>query len=110
MMHRLRRAPFLCLALFSAVLAGFAFGLVLEASPRLHEWAHHHHHDSRGDDGDDCLVTTLAAGGYEAAAPAPVLVHFLAELCEVAPVDRSREVQSLFLGFRLLEHAPPRRA
>ena len=101
-----RHAGKLRLALIGAVLAGFVLAFVLAASPELHERLHH-------DDGGghhECLATALHAGACDDAAPAQALASFIATLFEVAPPDDSRAAESLFLSFRILEHAPPRRA
>ena len=106
MLHALRQGKIPRLALCSAVLAGFVLALLMAASPELHERLHHD--DDHGHHA--CLATVLHAGGCDDTAPAPTLASFVATLFEIAPLDRSRKAESLFLSFRILEHAPPRRA
>ena len=101
-MKPFRHAGIFRLALFGAVLAGFVLALALAASPELHERIHrdaaHQEHQ--------CLATTIG-GGWEDALIAPALTAFVATLIEVAPMDGSRVVESLFLSCGVLEHAPP---
>ena len=94
------------LALIGAVLTGFVLAFVLAASPELHERLHH------DEDGEhhECLATVLHAGACDDAAPAQALASFIATLFAVLPVGETRAADSLFLSFRILEHAPPRRA
>ena len=87
------------------MLTGFVMALWLAASPGAHEQVHH-------DDGGgqhECLATALHAGACDDASPVQALASFIATLFEAAPPDESRAADSLFLSFRILEHAPPRR-
>ncbi len=106
MLHAARRSGIFRNALLWGALVGFAVALVLAAAPELHERLHH------DEDGDhhECLATVLHAGGCDDTALAPVLADFVMPLPEVAPLEYTREAGSLFLSFRILEHAPPRRA
>jgi hypothetical protein len=97
------------LAFFCAALAGFVIALVLACAPGLHERLHgdaeHEQHVPH-----ECLATIIHSGGCDAAAHAPTLAAVIATLFEVTPLDSSRAAESLFLSFRILEHAPPQRA
>lgn len=106
MCKTIRHAGMLRLALIGATLAGFVLAFVLAASPELHERLHH----EDGGKHHECLATALHAGACDDAAPAQALASFIATLCEAAPPGESRAADSLFLSFRILEHAPPRRA
>jgi hypothetical protein len=94
------------LVLCGAVLAAFLLTLLMAVSPELHDKLHH---DADGDH-HECLVTALHAGACDDAAPVPALASFIATLFEAKLPDETRAADSLFLSFRILEHAPPRRA
>ena len=106
MRKAVRHLEILRLALIGATLAGFVIALWLAASPEAHEDMHggdeHGHHE--------CLATALHAGACDDAAPAQALASFIATLFAMVPPGESRAADSLFLSFRILEHAPPRRA
>jgi hypothetical protein len=91
-----------CVAVF--VSAAFLWMLVLSASPQLH--ARIHADANRTD--HVCAITLIASGSYEHAAQPPLvsadaLVSQFSEIPALTPCW----VQSLFLGARIFEHAPP---
>jgi hypothetical protein len=93
-------------ALVYALLAGMVLALMMAVSPQLHDKLHH----DESDEHHECLATVLHAGGCDDAAPASILAGFVATFFEITSLDRSVAAESLFLSFRILEHAPPRRA
>jgi hypothetical protein len=91
-----------CVAVF--VSAAFLWMLVLSASPQLHARVHA---DANRTD-HVCAITLIASGSYEHAAQPPLvsadaLVSQFSEIPALTPCW----VQSLFLGARIFEHAPP---
>lgn len=105
---RLLAATWFHPAIVATTLAGFLLALVLSASPELHERLHHDADDEHGH--HECLATVLHAGGCDDAAPAPPLAGATIPVTDIPLPDRSRSTPSLYLSFRILEHAPPRRA
>ncbi len=94
--------------LVGATLAGFVIGLILAASPALHEQLHHDCDDEHGH--HECLATVLHAGGCDDAAPAPPLTGLAVAVAGIRLPDHSVPAESLYLQFQILEHAPPRGA
>lgn len=87
----------------AVVLLGFAWTLVLAASPDLHEAAHH----DAGDEHHECAVTLIHAGGIENS-PAPTFsVVALPRVFANLGAPRLDWVPSLFSTSSVLEHAPP---
>jgi hypothetical protein len=91
-----------CVAVF--VSAAFLWMLVLSASPQLHARVHA---DANRTD-HVCAITLIASGSYEHSAQPPLvsadaLVSQFSEIPALTPCW----VQSLFLGARIFEHAPP---
>ena len=92
------------MAVVATTIAGFLLGLILAASPELHERLHH---DS-DDEHHECLATVLHVGGCENPSPVDPLSDFVAiRVEETHEAGRSFLVDSLYLRFRILEHAPP---
>jgi hypothetical protein len=95
-----------CSRAFIATLvsAAFFWTLVLSGSPQLHGRLHA---DANGI-GHTCAVTLIASGSYDHAAHPPLLsvpapsIHF-----STIPTLTPQWVESLFLGARIFEHAPP---
>jgi hypothetical protein len=110
MFRVLRQAVSMRVALIGATLLGVLIALAMAASPALHERLHPDF--GRHDPGEhhECLATLLAAGGCDDASHVSPTLEFLATRFEAAPIDPSRHVASPYLSFRILEHAPPRRA
>jgi len=82
--------------------------LLLAASPKLHERLHHDADDEHAH--HECLATVLHAGGCDDTTPPPSLTGATIPVFDIPLLDRSRPAPSLYLSFRILEHAPPRRA
>ena len=82
----------------------FLFTLVLAVSPAAHTRIH-----ADADSADHhCAVTLVASGSYQHAAQlpqtaAPILTEQFATIVILTP----RIVESVFLGARVFEHAPP---
>ncbi len=93
--------------LVAAVLfAAFSWTLLVSVSPRLHGCIHG---DANRSD-HVCAITLIASGSYEHAAQPPIIsapVPFV--LFSKIPVLTPQWVESLFLGGRIFEHAPPAR-
>jgi hypothetical protein len=85
---------------------GFLWALALSASPQLHQRAHSDANRAE----HSCAATMIASGSYNhssypplVSAPAPS-IHF-----SKIPALTPQWVESLFLGARIFEHAPPAR-
>jgi len=89
-------ATFLCIA--------FLWTLTLSASPRLHQRVHR---DANRAD-HVCAITMVASGNYNHSPCAPLISAPIStfDFCQKLVLN-SVWVQSLFLGARVFEHAPP---
>jgi len=91
-----------CVAVF--VSAAFLWMLVLGASPRLHARVHSDANLLE----HACGVTFVTSGSYNYSGHAPLLsAPVPATLFSKIPALHPFWVQSLFLGARIFEHAPP---
>ena len=91
-----------CVAVF--VSAAFLWMLVLSASPRLHACVHS---DANRIE-HACAVTFVTSGSYNYCGHAPLLsAPVPAARFSKIPTLHPFWVQSLFLGARIFEHAPP---
>jgi hypothetical protein len=84
----------------------FLWALALSASPQLHQRVH----PDAGRADHNCVATMIASGSYNHAAHPP-LVSAPAPAVQFSkiPALTPQWVESLFLGARIFEHAPPAR-